>query len=196
MSIFTILKSTFLLSSLIICFDYFQPNDKTFNHQVINFPDNELLAKDSTPVAAELQEILPKIKAQTNVPILLPTELLITEIDREIYVEGEGTNNGYKITLAFTPDCTANACSIGYFSAEKEGKPLEDEFSRELILVQDIKGYFRPLSCGASCALPIIGWEYKGVFYRMAFKGAGQSPEIEGKTLAEMANSAIEAGER
>ena len=101
-----------------------------------------------------------------------------------------------KITLAFEPNCTGNACLIGYISAEKGGKSLEDEFSRELSLVQNIKGYFRPLTCAASCAPPIIGWEYKEVFYRMAFKGVGQSPEIEGDTLAKMANSAIEAGER
>ena len=139
---------------------------------------------------------MPQIKEQTKIPILLPNELLITGTDREIYVEGQGTNNSYEITLGFTPNCTGNACLIGYLSAEKGGKPLEDEFSRELTLVQDIKGYFRPLSCGASCALPIIGWEYKGVFYRMAFKGVGQSPEIEGDTLAKMANSAIGAGAR
>ena len=65
-----------------------------------------------------------------------------------------------------------------------------------MTLAQNIKGHFRPLTCGASCAPPIIGWEYKGVFYRISLKGVGQSPEIEGETLAKMANSAIVAGAR
>ncbi|NES05401.1 MAG: hypothetical protein F6K22_22825 [Okeania sp. SIO2F4] len=195
MSIVVLFKSTFLLSSLIVFWGYSQPMLKAFNHP-INPQNNLLVAQNSTPVAVELQEILPKIKEQTQLPILLPSKLLITGTDRKIYVEGKGTNNSYKITLAFEPNCTGNACSIGYISAEKGGKPLEDEFSRELSLVQNIKGYFRPLTCAASCAPPILGWEYKGVFYRMAFKGVGQSPEIEGDTLAKMANSAIEAGAR
>ncbi|MGK7922361.1 MAG: hypothetical protein AB4080_20380 [Trichodesmium sp.] len=189
-------KSTFLLTILIVLFGCLQPRVQAFNQQ-INPVTNKLLAQNkSTEIATEFQEILPKIKEQTQVPILLPSQLLITGTDQKIYVEGKGTSNSYQITLAFEPNCTGNACSIGYISGEKSGKPLADEFSRELNLVQNIKGYFRPLTCGASCAPPIIGWEYKGVFYRMAFKGVGQSPEIEGETLAKMANSAIEAGAR
>jgi len=195
MSIVPLFQSTFLLSSLIVFCDYSQPTLKVFNHQVSS-PTDEFVVQKSTPVAAELQEILPKIKEQTQVPILLPTKLLITGTDRKIYVEGKGTSNGYEVTLAFEPNCTGNACLIGYISGEKGGQPLEDEFSRELTLVQNIKGYFRPLTCAASCAPSIIGWEYQGVFYRMAFQGVGQSPEIEGDTLAKMANSAIEAGAR
>ncbi|MGD1703789.1 hypothetical protein [Dapis sp. BLCC M229] len=195
MTIVALFQSTFLLSSLMVFWGYSQPMLKAFNYP-INPPNNVLVAQNSTPVAVEFQEILPKIKEQTQIPILLPSKLLITGTDRKIYVEGKGTSNGYEITLAFEPNCTGNACSIGYISAEKGGKSLEDEFSRELSLVQNIKGYFRPLTCAASCALPIIGWEYKGVFYRISLKGVGQSPEIEGDTLAKMANSAIEAGAR
>lgn len=195
MSIVVRLKNLVLLSSLMVLFGCEQPIVKGFNNQ-INPPTAELVAENSTAVATELQEILPTIKKQTQVPILLPSELLITGTDNKIYVDGKGTSNGYEITLAFEPNCTGNACSIGYINAEKAGKPLEEEFSRQLSLVQDIKGYFRPLTCAASCALPVIGWEYKGVFYRMAFKGVGQSPEIEGETLKKMANSAIEAGAR
>ena len=189
-------KITFLLTTLIVLFGCLPLRVQAFNQQ-INPVNNQLLAQNkSTEVATEFQEILPKIKEQTQVPILLPSQLLITGTDRKIYVEGKGTSNSYEITLAFEPNCSGNACSIGYISGEKSGKPLEDEFSRELNLVQNIKGYFRPLTCGASCAPAIIGWEYQGVFYRMAFKGVGQSPEIEGETLAKMANSAIEAGAR
>ena len=195
MSIVVHLKNQVFLITIMLSFGYSQPIVKAFNHQ-INSQNSQLLAQNSTSVAAEFNDILPKIKKQTPVPILLPTQLLITGTDNKIYVDGKGTSNGYEITLAFEQNCNTNACSIGYINAEKGGKPLEQEFSRELSLVQNIKGYFRPLTCGASCAPSIIGWEYKGVFYRMAFKGVGQSPEIEGDTLAKMANSAIEAGAR
>lgn len=195
MSIFVRVKNTILLVCLTVLFGCEQPIVKASNNQ-INPWNSELLGQNSTPVAAQFQEILPKIKQQTEVPILLPSKLLITGTDQKIYVDGKGTSSGYEISLGLAPNCTANACSIGYLSAEKGGKPLEDEFSRELSLSQNIKGYFRPLSCGASCAPPIMGWEYKGVFYRMALKGVGQSPEMEAEALAKMANSAIEAGAR
>ncbi|GGA55867.1 hypothetical protein [Okeania sp. KiyG1] len=195
MSIIIPFENIILLTYLTISMGWKQPIVRLSNYQ-INPVTSQLLTQNSQPVAAELTEILPKIKQETKVPILLPSELLITGTDNQIYVDGKGTNNGYEITLAFEKDCSANACSIGYMSGEKGGKPLDDEFSRELSLVQDIKGYFRPLTCGASCAPPIIGWEYQGVFYRISLKGVGQSPEIEGETLKKMANSAIEAGAR
>ncbi|NET24687.1 hypothetical protein [Okeania sp. SIO1I7] len=195
MSILIHFENIILLTYLTISMGWKQPIVRPSNYQ-INPVTSQLLTQNSQPVAAELTEILPKIKQQTKVPILLPNQLLITGTDNQIYVDGKGTNNSYEITLAFEKDCTANACSIGYMSGEKGGKPLDDEFSRELSLVQDIKGYFRPLTCGASCAPPIIGWEYQGVFYRISLKGVGQSPEIEGETLKKMANSAIEAGAR
>ena len=86
-----------------------EPIVKVFNHQKFSFLTNELVAQKSTSVAVEFQEILPKIKKQTQLPILLPSELLITGTDRKIYVEGKGTSNSYEITLAFTPNCTGNA---------------------------------------------------------------------------------------
>ena len=100
MSIFSLFKSTFLLSSLIVFWDYSQPILKVFNHP-INPPNNVLATQNSTPVAAELQEILPQIREQTQVPILLPTQLLITGTDRKIYVEGKGTSNGYENYFSF-----------------------------------------------------------------------------------------------
>jgi hypothetical protein len=155
-----------------------------------------IAAAETPAVAEELKEILPKIKQETNVPVLLPSQLLITATDNKIYISGSGTANGYKIDLAFEENCSKPRCVVGYLSAEKWGQPKEDEFSREVSLVNNIKGYFRPLECELLCTLPIIGWEYKGVFYRIALKGVGQSPEIEGETLMKMANSAIEAGAR
>lgn len=155
-----------------------------------------IAAAETPPVAEEFKAILPKIKQETKVPVLLPSDLLITATDNKIYIKGSGTNNGYKIDLAFEENCSEPRCVVGYLSGEKSGKPKEDEFSRELSLVNNIKGYFRPLECDRLCTIPIIGWEYQGVFYRIALRGVGQSPEIEGQTLMKMANSAIEAGAR
>ncbi|MDY6805470.1 MAG: hypothetical protein SXA11_16905 [Cyanobacteriota bacterium] len=155
-----------------------------------------IAATESPPVASELKEILPKIKQETKVPVLLPGQLLITATDNKIYIDGSGNAEGYKIELAFEENCSEPRCLVGYLSGEKAGKAKEDEFSRELSLTNNIKGYFRPKECDRLCTIPIIGWEHKGVFYRIALKGVGQSPEIEGETLMKMANSAIEAGAR
>ncbi len=195
MSILVDLENIILLACLTVFSGCQQPIVRAVSYK-INPVNNHLITQNDQPIAPEFEEILPIIKSQTQVPILLPSKLLITDTDQKIYIDGEGNSIGYKITLGFAENCTAGACSIGYFSAEKAGLPLADEFSRELSLVQDIKGYFRPLTCAASCAPSIIGWEYKGVFYRITLKGVGQSPEIEGETLAKMANSAIEAGAR
>lgn len=155
-----------------------------------------IAAAETPPVAAEFKEILPKIKQETNVQVLLPSQLLITATDNKIYISGSGNASGYKIDLAFEENCSEPRCVVGYLSGEKGGKAKPDEFSRELSLANNIKGYFRPQECEILCTIPIIGWEDKGVFYRIALRGVGQSPEIEGETLMKMANSAIEAGAR
>ncbi|NEP46889.1 MAG: hypothetical protein F6K35_49990, partial [Okeania sp. SIO2H7] len=77
------------------------------------------IATASTPVAEELQEILPKIKEETKVPILLPSDLLITATDNKIYISGSGNASGYKIDLAFEENCSIPRCEIGYLSGEK-----------------------------------------------------------------------------
>lgn len=161
-----------------------------------NFLPVSIAAAETPPVAEELKEILPKIKQETNVSVLLPSDLLITATDDRIYIGGSGNASGYKIDLAFEENCSQPRCEIGYLSGEKAGKAKEDEFSRQLSLVNNIKGYFRPQECDRLCTIPIIGWEDGGVFYRIALKGVGQSPEIEGETLMKMANSAIQAGAR
>jgi hypothetical protein len=54
-----------------------------------------------------------------------------------------------------------------------------------------MKGYYKALSCGASCSPPSIAWIQKGVRYEIQAKALGGK-----QAFVAMADSAITAGNR
>ena len=58
-------------------------------------------------------------------------------------------------------------------------------------LALGMKGYYKALSCGASCSPPSIAWIQKGVRYEIQAKALGGK-----QAFVAMANSAITAGNR
>jgi hypothetical protein len=54
-----------------------------------------------------------------------------------------------------------------------------------------MKGYYQPLSCGASCSPPAIAWIQKGVRYEIQANALGGK-----KAFISLANSAIRNGNR
>jgi hypothetical protein len=146
----------------------------------------------SMPVAEVFRSILPQLKQQTGVPILLPSELFGRQPGERIYVSGIGETNGYKIKLESVPNCRGtNTCFIGYFGAERTAStPSSDQGVR---LARGITGYYTPLSCGGSCSPPSISWMHKGVLYSIQMRVSRDASEAKA-TMIRLANSAIEAG--
>lgn len=139
-------------------------------------------ARSSRQVAVLFRPLLPKLQRETQVPILLPSELeFFSQLGQSIYVEGRGEANGYKIQLGRAPNCqSVTACFFGYFGAERGGirNPNAD---KEVRLTKGITGYFVEMPRRVSA----IEWMYKGVLYTMQLK-------TDEATIIQIANSAIE----
>ncbi len=156
------------------------------------------VAAQSSTLAPKLNKILPKIKRQTRVPILLPSNLQLPA-SPTVYVEGEGNKNGYDINLGFAPNCGgATVCKLGSISAKRSTQTFSpgDSFAKKIPLTKGITGFFNPMRCGASCSAPYIEWTYKGVRYLIEYKEAGSTNQQQQAFLTKLANSAINAGSR
>ena len=136
------------------------------------------------------QDVLPEVKEKTAVPVLLPQRY---RSDSEgIFPSGEGRRRGYTLSIAAVPDCGgATACFIGTFGAQRGEHP---HYLRTVRLTGGRTGYFKPLTCGASCSPPAIEWVDDGVLYWIQ-ADAGTKRQ-EKKRLRRMANSAIRHGAR
>ncbi|TAF57838.1 MAG: hypothetical protein EAZ61_00305 [Oscillatoriales cyanobacterium] len=95
------------------------------------------------------------------------------------------------------PDCRGNACLFGTIAARRgsgDYYELNEPFAQTIELADGTPGYFNPSVCGASCAPPVLEWEYGGSRYRLELKGLAEAEALE--VLAMVANSAIAAGDR
>jgi hypothetical protein len=156
------------------------------------------------PVPQPLRGLMPKIKQQTKVAVLLPDELPYTVRQHPLYAHGEASADSYEITLTSRPDCGANACFVGLFKAQRNGKmtaPLPElhDDSGGVLLSGNIRAYYKPMLCGGSCSPPSIEWVSEGVLYSIQFEVQWRTrlePKEEQALIVTMANSALKAGPR
>jgi hypothetical protein len=159
----------------------------SFEPSPLNIP----LANALTPPAEVFRALLPQLRKSTGVSILLPSTLPI--LRQPIYASATGDRSSYSIRLSSVSHCTANACSIGNFEAKRGA---QTSFVQTVPLTQNLKGYYKPLSCGASCSPPAIAWVNNGVRYEVQLSFPSRDKEIVKKALVQIANSAIMAGPR
>jgi hypothetical protein len=130
------------------------------------------------------------VQKATKVDVLLPSRMT-TEFKR-LYSEGRGRARSYSFEIGAIRNChSATACFVASFSAKRGAKPSNP---RKVELRGGRRGYFRPLSCGASCAAPSLQWVQKGVRYTIEAKLGTKSTDR--KILVRLANSAIKNGPR
>lgn len=151
-------------------------------------PEAQQLAQAGTPVA--VNEILPKLKGKTQVPIFIPSSISASQ---KLYYESTAKADSYTISIGYTADCHAGACSFGEIRAQKGG-----EFStkiegvtktlKNVQLAGGMKGVFHN-GCGAYCTAS-VEWKAQGFLYTVAIKNGRESDVIK------IANSAIQAGKR
>lgn len=156
---------------------------------------NDIAAAPPAAGSELFTEAIAEAKQQTTVPMLLPSELPSTVTQEPIYITTVSDADRYDLTLGLVENCTASACAVGTLSGERGGDAYPGEFSQTVALTQGIEGYFQPMSCGASCAPPVIAWSYDDVFYRIYLKVPGSDTEAQA-ALVSIANSAIAAGPR
>jgi hypothetical protein len=133
---------------------------------------------------------LPKVKAKTTVPILLPQRY--SSDSSTNFPSAGGRKRSYTFSIGAVKHCGgATACFIADFSARKGAKPT---FTKTVELAHGRTGHFKPLTCGASCSPPMLEWRQGGVLYWIQAH-AGTAKQ-EKKRLVRMANSAIRHGAR
>ena len=134
--------------------------------------------------------VLPKVKDRTEVPVLLPQSYR-SDSDTNV-ASGSGRKKGYTLSVAAIRNCGgATACFIAGFSAQRGEDP---HYTRKVRLTGGRTGYFKPLTCGASCSPPAIEWVEDDVLY--SIQAHAGTKRQEKKRLRRMANSAIRRGAR
>ena len=133
---------------------------------------------------------LAKVKAATNVPILLPRTLPLGG-RYKLYSHGSGARASYVFSLEGAPNCLgANACFVATFAGKRGGKLPGRPNAR---LSSGDQAFFRMFSCGGSCSPNSFWFTHRGVLYSWQVKDL---PKGERAIMIRMANEAIAAGPR
>jgi hypothetical protein len=147
-----------------------------------------LHAQQSAELPAPLAALLPALKSQTGVPILLP-ERLPELTEKAYYAHAKGDADGYTIRLESDPDCDgANACFLGMLRAKRGGRY---SFPEVVKLGDTESGRFKPTTCGGSCSSQAIEWKYKGVLYVAQLNLRTESEKEARVEMIDLASSAV-----
>jgi hypothetical protein len=144
-------------------------------------------------VPEALEPALGRVHARTQVPILLPDRLDL-DFDGRLYASGSGGRRSWSLSLAGAPNCGgATACFLASFSARRGGTPA---YRTRVALRGGIPGWFKPLTCGASCSPPVLQYRRRGVLYEIAAKVPDSSAAAARARLVRAANAALRVGPR
>jgi hypothetical protein len=141
-------------------------------------------------VPTRLAAVIPAAH-DSGLVVLLPATMNL-DYGGKVYADGDGDRRRgtYTMELSGAKDCGgANACFLAEFLGAKGAKLGYKATNVKLVL--GMKGYYKALSCGASCSPPSIAWIQKGVRYEIQAKALGGK-----QAFVAMANSAITAGSR
>jgi hypothetical protein len=140
-----------------------------------------------------LASVIPELKSQTSVPILLPQRLPALA-DETYYAHPKGDAEGYTVRIESDPDCDgANACFLGMLRAKRGGKFSLPEVVK---LGGTANGRFKPTSCGGSCSSAAIEWKYEGILYTAQLNlHTGSEREVR-TAMIDLAKSAVQLGPR
>ena len=142
--------------------------------------------------------VLAEVKAKTRVPILLPTELPIPFRDAKNAIVYKATADEYTVSLYYESDLSG-ADFAADFAAQNnpDHSPQELPNVRAVKLAGGIVGFFRPVSCGGSCAPANLWWEQGRTLYQIQLQlPPSLSEQKQRRIVARVADSAILAGPR
>jgi hypothetical protein len=143
-------------------------------------------------IPAIMGDQLTALVEETPVGVMLPQSLPF-DYDGRLYASTEVTEGAWFVSLAATRRCGgANACTLGTLSGVQGG----ERTNRIRIRLADGKnGWYRGLSCGASCSPPSIEFVRGKVLYGIQGK-VFQRGRSAKQVLITAANSALRAGLR
>jgi hypothetical protein len=140
---------------------------------------------------------LAEVKAKTSLPVLLPTKLPKPIGDARNATVEKATSDEYSLALYYKLDM-GDAGFAALFAAKKNPaySPRELGNVRQVKLTHSIVGFFRPVSCGGSCAPANLWWQ-EGPLYQIQLKLSSTTSDAEQqRILTAVADSAIMAGPR
>jgi hypothetical protein len=150
----------------------------------------------TAPVAPELRAVLPKLKAKTTIPVVLPSYFPYARANgRKLRTAGFANRSSWSVSLFYGANCGgANACTVGFLSGQRGGQP--GPFAARVTLARGIHATYKPTTCGGSCSPAEIDWALNGVVYRFQLQVNARGDAAERTAMVRMANSAIAAGPR
>jgi hypothetical protein len=156
-------------------------------------------AKSVAVLPEAFNSVLSKVKAKSHVPILLPGKLPESIGRAEHAVVEKAEANEYAISLYFKLGVGDSGFAAYFSGAANPGySPQELGNVSEVKLARGLRGFFRPINCGGSCAPANLWWEAGGVVNQIQLKlpSSLSEEDQQKKTITEVANSAILAGPR
>lgn len=151
-----------------------------------------------TPLPESLATVLPEVVSKSHVPVLLPTELPKPIAEAKHSLVDKADAKSYAISLYYELGI-GNAGFAATFASEADPSYHPQDFANvsEVKLSRDIRGYFRPVSCGGSCAPANLWWEENGALYQIQIElSPNVSEDDQQKTVTTTADSSIVAGPR
>jgi hypothetical protein len=134
-------------------------------------PTRSVVAATPTKPAKSLPElltsVLPEIKAKTHVPVMLPSDLPQPVSGAKHAVIEKASDKEYAIILLYKLGI-GDAGFAAFFGAQGDPdyEPQDLGNIRKVELTRGLLGYFRPVSCGGSCAPASIWWKDVGLCIR------------------------------
>lgn len=150
-------------------------------------------AQQAAAAADALATVVPALRSQTSVPILLPQKLPPL-YQKAYYPHVKGDADGYTVRIDSDPDCDgANACFLGLLRAKRGGRY---SFPEVVNLGAHETGRYKPITCGGSCSAATIEWKYEGVLYIAQMNLRTESEKVARAQMIELAKSAVQSGPR
>jgi hypothetical protein len=152
----------------------------------------------SPSLPAALASVLSEAKSRSHVPLLLPSELPQPIAKAKSAIVEAASEDEYAISLYYGLDIgdAGFAASFGA-KAHPDFGPKDIPNVREVRLSRGTIGYFRPVSCGGSCAPANLWWMEDQILYQVQLKLPSTLPEgDQRRMIIALANSALLAGPR
>jgi hypothetical protein len=150
------------------------------------------------PLPSVFVSVLAEVKARTNISLLLPSELPKPLSNAKHATVDEVKADQYGVLLYYELG-VGDAGFAASFLAKKNApySPRELANVQKVKLAGGIVGFFRPVSCGGSCAPANLWWEQGGVLYQIQLELPSTIRDKNQQSIiTKIANSAIVAGPR
>jgi hypothetical protein len=156
------------------------------------------LAVPANSLPKPFASVISEIKAKSHIPILLPSELLQPVGKASHAVLEKASESEYAISLYYELGIGDADFAAGFTAqAHPDYEPQDLGGVREVKLSHNLRGFFRPVSCGGSCAPANIWWKEGQVLYQIQLKlSSTLRADDQQKAITAVANSSIIVGPR